>query len=106
LTTPGKPARRLRIGGEIEAAKRTNLVQPMYPEAAKAAGIQGPVILHAVIGIDGTPLSLRVMNHEIDPNLARAAVEAVSQWRYQPTLLNGDPIEVDTTIMVNFKLQP
>jgi protein TonB len=46
------------------------------------------------------------MNHDIDPDLARAAVEAVNQWRYQPTLLNGNPIEIDTTIMVNFKLQP
>jgi TonB family protein len=103
--SPGKPAR-LRVGGEVEAAKRTNLVHPIYPEAARAAGIHGTVILHAVIGMNGTPLSLRVMNHEIDPDLARAAVEAVSQWRYQPTLLNGDPIEVDTTIMVNFTLQP
>jgi protein TonB len=108
LTTPGTSGRpaRLRVGGEIEAAKRTNLVSPIYPEAARATGIQGTVILHAVIGMDGTPLSLRVMNREIDSDLARAAVEAVSQWRYRPTLLNGDPIEVDTTIMVNFKLQP
>jgi TonB family protein len=103
--TSGKPAR-LRVGGEVEAAKRTNLVHPIYPEAARAAGIQGTVILHAVIGMNGTPLSLRVMNHEIDPDLARAAVEAVSQWRYRPTLLNGDPIEVDTMIKVNFTLQP
>jgi len=102
--TSGKPAR-LRVGGQIEAAKRTNLVTPLYPEAAKASGIQGTVILQAIIGMDGTPLSLRVMNHEIDPGLARAAVEAVSQWRYQPTLLNGNPIEIDTTIMVNFTLQ-
>jgi TonB family protein len=108
LTTPGTSGRpaRLRVGGEIEAAKRTNLVSPIYPEAARATGIQGTVILHAVIGMDGTPLSLRVMNREIDSDLARAAVEAVSQWRYRPTLLNGEPIEVDTTIMVNFKLQP
>jgi len=99
----GKPAR-LRVGGDVEAAKRTNLVTPIYPASAKAGGIQGTVILHAVIGMDGTPLSLRVMNNEIDPELARAAVEAVSRWRYRPTLLNGQPIEVDTTIMVNFKL--
>jgi TonB family protein len=99
----GKPAR-LRVGGDVEAAKRTNLVTPIYPASAKAAGIQGTVILYASIGMDGTPLSLRVMNNEIDPELARAAVEAVSRWRYRPTLLNGQPIEVDTTIMVNFKL--
>jgi TonB family protein len=69
---------------------------------AKAAGAQGIVILHAIIGMNGSPLSLRVMNTEIDPELARAAVEAVSKWRYSSTLLNGEPIEVDTTIKVNF----
>ena len=102
--TSGKPSR-VRVGGDVEAAKRVNLVTPVYPAAAKAAGIQGTVILHAVIGMDGTPLSLRVMNSEIDPELTRSAVEAVSKWRYRPTLLNGEPIEVDTTIMVNFKLR-
>jgi len=54
----------------------------------------------------GNPLSLRVMNAQVDPELTRAAVEAVSKWRYSPTLLNGDPIEVGTTVMVNFKLFP
>jgi TonB family protein len=54
--------------------------------------------------MEGNPLSLRVMNGQIDPELTRAAVEAVSKWRYRPTLLDGAPIEVDTTIMVNFKL--
>lgn len=95
---------RLRIGGEVEAAKALEKVPPVYPEKAKAAGAQGTVILHAVIGMDGTPLSLKVMNNQIDPDLARAAVEAVSKWRYQTTLLNGEPIEVDTTIKVNFTL--
>jgi len=47
----------------------------------------------------GNPLSLRVVNAQIDPELMRAAAEAVSKWRYSPTLLNGDPIEVDTTVM-------
>jgi periplasmic protein TonB len=64
------------------------------------------VILHAIIGMKGDPLSLRVVNTQVDPELARAAVEAVSKWRYSPTLLNGDPIEVDTTVTVNFKLLP
>ena len=99
----GKPAR-IRLGGDIQAPKLLNKVQPLYPTAAKTAGIQGTVILHAIIGMEGNPLSLRVMNGQIDPELTRAAVEAVSKWRYRPTLLNGAPIEVDTTIMVNFKL--
>jgi TonB family protein len=96
--------KRIRIGGDVEAAHVITRVDPVYPEAAKAAGVHGIVILHAVIGKDGTPLSLRVMNGEVDPQLARSAVEAVSRWRYRSTLLNGEPVEVDTTIEVNFTL--
>jgi protein TonB len=100
----GKPSR-LRLGGEVQASKLVNKVMPVYPASAKTAGVQGTVILRAVIGMDGRPLSLRVMNNDIDPELARAAIGAVSQWRYRPTLLNGEPIEIDTTIMVNFSLE-
>lgn len=101
----GKPSR-LGIGGSIEAAKLVAKVQPIYPDSAKSAGVQGIVVLHAVIGKDGKPLSLRVMNGQIDTALARSAVKAVSQWRYTPTLLNGEPIEVETTITVNYSLEP
>jgi len=101
----GKPSR-IRVGGDIEAPHLIAKVQPVYPESAKSAGISGTVILHAIIGKDGKPLSLRVMSSQINPDLARSAVEAVSQWRYTPTLLNGEPIEVDTTVMVNFTLLP
>ena len=90
----------------VQAAKIITKVQPVYPESARSAGISGTVVLHAVIGMDGKPLSLRVMNSQIDPDLAHSAVEAVSQWRYTPTLLNGEPIEVDTTITVNYSLAP
>ena len=103
--TNGKPSR-LGIGGTVEAAKLISRVQPVYPESAKSAGVQGTVVLHAVISMDGKPLSLRVMNSQIDPDLARSAVEAVSQWRYTPTLLNGEPIEIDTTVSVVYSLQP
>jgi TonB family protein len=101
----GKPSR-IRVGGDIEAPHLITKVQPVYPESARSAGVSGIVILHAIISKDGKPLSLRVMNSQIDPDLARSAVEAVSHWRYTPTLLNGEPIEVDTTIMVNFSLAP
>jgi TonB family protein len=103
--TNGKPSR-LQIGGSVEAAKIITKVQPIYPESARSAGVQGTVVLHAVIGTNGKPLSLRVMNSQVDPDLARSAVEAVSQWRYTPTLLNGDPIEVDTTVNIIFSLAP
>jgi TonB family protein len=102
--TGGKPSR-LRLGGDVQATKLSKKVMPVYPAGAKAAGIEGKVILHAVIGKDGKPLSLRVMNDQVDPELARAALESVSQWRYRPTLLNDERIEVDTTIMVNFSLE-
>jgi TonB family protein len=103
-TTSGKPSR-LSIGGTIQASKIITKVQPIYPESARSAGVQGTVVLHAIISKDGKPLSLRVMNAQVDPDLARSAVEAVSQWRYTPTLLNGEPIEIDTTIDVNYSLQ-
>jgi len=99
-------ATRIRIGGNVEAAKVITKVQPIYPESAKDAGVQGTVLLHAVVGMDGRPLQLQVLNSQINPDLARAAVEAVSQWRYQPTLLNGEPVEIDTTIQVKFTLLP
>ena len=98
--------KRIRIGGSVEAAKVITKVQPIYPESAKAAGAQGTVLLHAIVSKDGRPLSLQVLNSQINPDLARAAVEAVSQWRYQPTLLNGEPVEIDTTIQVKFTLLP
>ena len=100
------PAKRVKLGGEVEASKVITKVQPVYPEAAKSAGVQGTVNLHAVIGMNGVPLSLQVINTDVNPDLARASIEAVSKWRYSPTLLNGQPIEVDTNITVNFTLQP
>jgi TonB family protein len=101
----GGKTKRVRVGGDIQAGKIVSKVQPVYPEAAKAAGSQGTVVLHAVIGTDGSVLSLRVVNDKVDPALARASIESVSKWRYSPTLLNGQPIEVETTIEVNFTLQ-
>lgn len=104
--TDGKPAR-LSVGGTIEAAKLIRpRVMPVYPDSAKSAGVQGTVVLHAVISKDGEVLSLRVVNSQIDPDLAKSAVQAVSQWRYTPTLLNGEPVEIDTIIQVNYSLQP
>jgi len=100
----GKPSR-IRDGGDIDAPHLIAKVQPVYPESARSAGVSGTVI-HAIISQHGKPLSLRVMNSQVDPDLARSAVEAVSRWRYTPTLLNGEPIEVDTSIMVNFSLAP
>ena len=104
-SSTGAPSR-IRVGGNVQAAKLLNMVRPLYPQQARNAGIQGIVVLEAVISREGVPLSLRVANSQIDPDLARAAVEAVSQWRYQPTLLNGLPVEIATQVNVSFTLQP
>jgi TonB family protein len=99
-TTP-KP-QRIRIGGNVQGAKLITKVQPTYPPAAIAARVQGNVVLHAVIGLDGSVKTLQVISG--DPLLTQAATDAVEQWKYVPTLLNGDPVEVDTTITVKFTL--
>jgi TonB family protein len=96
--------KRIRVGGEVEATKVLTQVPPKYPESARAKGIEGTVLLEAVISMEGVPLSLHVLESP-DPELSDAALAAVRQWRYQPTLLNGQPIEVVTTIAINFHLE-
>jgi protein TonB len=98
-------ASRLEVGGNVGEARILYRKNPIYPDAARAAGIEGDVIIRAIIGKDGNLLSLRVVNTQIDPQLARAAVEAVNQWRYSPTLLNGIPVETETIMTISFRLK-
>ena len=98
------PPRRIRVGGNVQQTKLVHQVQPVYPERAQAQGIQGIVLLEAVILMDGNLGTIRVVNKLADPDLVNAAVDAVKNWRYEPTLLNGQPVEVFTTITVNFRL--
>jgi periplasmic protein TonB len=77
-------------------------VQPDYPPLARSARIQGSVLLQAVISRQGTIENLRVLSGH--PMLVRAAIDAVSQWRYRPYILNNEPVEVETQITVNFSL--
>ena len=93
---------RVKLGGRVLAAKLVRQVMPVYPQLAKSARIQGVVQLAAVIGRDGSVLNLTLVSGP--PLLVKAALEAVQNWRYQPTLLNGEPVEVLTTIDVNFRL--
>jgi protein TonB len=86
----------------VIAAKIVYQPKPEYPELAKLTRTEGAVELEAVIGKDGTIEELKVLRGH--PLLVKAALDAVRQWRYQPTLLNGEPIEVVTEITVNFKL--
>lgn len=99
---PPKTVTRTRVGGAVQAAKLVNRVQPMYPPLARQTRISGTVKLHAIIGKDGTVQQLQVVSGH--PLLVQAALDAVKQWRYQPTLLNGEPVEVDTEIDVIFSL--
>jgi TonB family protein len=84
-------------------ARLVHQVNPVYPANAKSAGVQGVVALAAVVGTDGSPKSLRVVSSGIDPDLAKAAVDAVKQWRWEPATANGSPVESDVSLNVNFR---
>jgi len=95
---------RIRVGGNVQATKLLASINPVYPPGAEAAGVEGTVLLRAVISTEGNLLGLSLMSSAVDAELAKAAMDAVRQWRYQPTLLNGAPVEVVTTIAVTFRL--
>ena len=78
-------------------------VNPVYPEDAKAAGIEGIVVLDVVIGENGSVIEARVIRSI--PELDQAAIDAVLQWQYEPTLLNGEPVEVEMNVTINFTLR-
>jgi TonB family protein len=105
--TPGAAAKSapVKIPGYVQQGKLVRRINPVYPASAKADRIQGVVALEATIGKDGTPTSLRVVgNSATNVDLAKAAVDAVKQWQYTPTLVNGEPVEVVTTVNINFAL--
>ncbi len=98
-----KPIRRIVLGGQVVAARAIYTPKPEYPSLARLARVQGTVKMEAVIAKDGTVQELKVLSGH--PLLINAARETVAQWRYQPTLLNGEPVEVATEIDVNFVLE-
>src|SRR2546426_3819393 len=89
---PPKAPQRIRQGGNVQAALIMNRVQPQYPPLARQARVSGTVKLHAIIAKDGTVQELQVISGH--PLLIQAALDAVRQWRYRPTLLNTEPVEV------------
>jgi len=99
---PPPPPERIRVGGQVQSAKLVNQARPTYPPLARQARIQGTVRLEAVISKAGAIEELKVISGH--PLLIQSAQAAVLQWRYEPTLLNGVPVEVITTIDVNFTL--
>ena len=105
----GRPARRarrrsqaVRVGGQIKEPKKLKNVDPVYPDIAKQARVQGVVILECTISPQGKVTDVKVLRGI--PLLDAAAIEAVKQWVYTPTLLNGVPVPVIMTVTVNFKL--
>lgn len=99
---PRPTVTRIRQGGAVTQASLINRVQPVYPPLARQTRVSGTVRLHAIISKDGSVQQLEVLSGH--PLLVQAALDAVRQWRYRPTLLNGEPVEVDTTIDVIFSL--
>ena len=93
---------RIRVSSGVSTGLLIKKVQPNYPPLAKQARIQGQVVLQAEISKDGTIQNLQLISGH--PMLAPAAIEAVKQWRYKPYLLNGEPVAVDTQVVVNFSL--
>ena len=98
------PAAPVPMGGDVQMAKLLRKVIPEYPQIAKSARISGVVRLIGTIGKDGTIQNLQVVSGH--PMLARAALDAVRQWIYKPTLLNGNAVEVIAPIEVTFTLAP
>jgi TonB family protein len=108
ITVPSGPSQpqpsRLKVGGNIRVPRKVRDVKPVYPVSMREAGREGLVPMEAVIGPDGTVSSVRVLSADVHPDFAIAAADAVRQWRFDPTLLNGAPVEVRMSVSVEFKL--
>lgn len=94
----------VRVGGNVKAPMKLLDVRPVYPAEMREAGREGVVPIDAIIGRDGTVTSVRVLSAQVHPAFAIAAVDAVRQWRFSPTLLNRTPVDVVMTVSVRFSL--
>jgi protein TonB len=99
---PPTPSGPVRVGGKIHAPSKLNNVPPVYPPMAKQARVEGTVILEATISEQGRVTNVKVLRGI--PLLDNSALDAVKQWHYSPTLLNGTPVPVVMTVTVNFRL--
>jgi protein TonB len=96
------PVKRIRVASRVVEANLIHDVPPQYPPEAGRARLEGAVVLMALIGQDGSVKDVRVESGL--PILAQAAIDAVKQWRYKPYLIDGEPVEVDSRITINFTL--
>jgi protein TonB len=99
---PAAAPNRIKVGGDVQSASLVKQVTPEYPGIAKSAHVAGTVTLHAIISKDGSIERLEYVSGP--PLLMASAMSAVKEWRYRPTMLNGQPVEVDTTVQVVFSL--
>ena len=105
-TAPGRGERApVRIGGNIRPPRKLVDVRPVYPPAMRDAGLEGVVALTALIDVEGRVSSVRVIGSPAHPDLGKAAADAVRQWRFSPTLLNGETVEVLMNVSVAFSLE-
>jgi TonB family protein len=102
-STPGN-ATRVRVSAGVSQGLVLTKVQPQYPQDARDQHIQGVVVLKVIVDKEGNVSNIQLISGH--PHLAPAALEAVKQWKYRPYLLNGNPVEVDTQVQVNFTLMP
>ena len=96
--------KQIRVGGNVQQMTLFKKVAPTYPVPMKAQGLEAVVLLNVVISGEGVPTSISVQDTTVPREFTDAAIEAVKQWQYKPTLLNGEPVEVVTTIQINFSL--
>jgi periplasmic protein TonB len=101
VTTVAKP-KKLRVSSGVAEGLKIHDVKPKYPREAKEKGIQGDVLLQVMIDEKGHISDLKVVQG--DPILAAAATDAIKKWKYKPYLLNGEPVQVETTIKIQFHL--
>jgi TonB family protein len=101
-TQANHPVQRIRKGGDVAMASVIHSVQPVYPELARRRGIQGTVLVHTIIDKDGSVIEAKYISGP--PELTKAAIDAVSQWRFRPTLLEGIPVQVECIFELNFNL--
>jgi protein TonB len=101
---PSSSGAPVRVGGVIQQPRLTRRIDPVYPAVARSARLQGYVIVEATIGRDGAVKDVRVLK-PAHPLLDKAALDAVAQWRYSPTTLNGEAVEVQLSVTVTFTLQ-
>ena len=100
--SPEPTLKRIRVASRVVEANLIHDVPPQYPPEAGRARLEGAVVLMALIGQDGSVKDVRVESGL--PILAQAAIDAVKQWRYKPYLIDGEPVEVDSRITINFTL--